>query len=143
MRGLVAAIVVCLIALTTTDPAAAQWSGTTALFNAPSQSQTLAPPTSLSASTGCVLVVLIPRVTLTWTASTSTFTASYDILRSTVSGGPYTQVGSAAGAATTTFTDSASLGLNITYFYVVRARLTNWVSTSTAQVSAKTPVVCL
>ena len=87
--------------------------------------------------------VLIPRVTLNWTASASTFTASYDILRSTTSGGPYSQVGSATGAATTTFTDTATLGLNNTYYYVVRARLTNWASTPTPQVSATTPVACL
>ena len=88
-------------------------------------------------------IVLIPRVTLTWTPSPSVFAAGYDILRSTVSGGPYSQVGSASGGATTTFTDSASLGLNITYFYVIRARRTNWLSTQTTQVSAKTPLLCL
>jgi len=137
------AILAFLAALTTgAAPAAAQWSAT---GNGPTSSGalTLAAPSGLSAAAGCVAIVLIPRVTLTWTASPSTFTAGYDILRSTVSGGPYSQVGTASGGATTTFADSASLGLNITYFYVIRARRTNWISAQTTQVSVKTPLLCL
>ena len=123
-------------------PAAAQWSAA-ATGSSNARAANLAPPTGLSAAVGCVAIILLPRVTLTWTASPSTFAAGYDILRSTVSGGPYSQVGTASGGATTTFADTASLGFNITYFYVIRARITNWVSATTTQVSAKTPLLCL
>lgn len=143
MRRIAASVVACVTMSTAnTTSAAAQWSATTTL-STDSHALTLAPPSALSASVGCLAVVLLPRVTLTWTASPSTFTAGYDILRSTVSGGPYTQVGSASGGATTTFTDSASLGLNITYYYVIRGRRSNWISAQTAQISAKTPLICL
>jgi len=143
MRRIATGVVLCAAALTVTAaPAAAQWSAA-APVSTNASALTLAAPSGLSAAAGCVAVVLIPRVTLTWTPSPSAFTAGYDILRSTVSGGPYSQVGSASGGATATFTDSASLGLNITYFYVIRARRTNWLSPQTAQVSVKTPLVCL
>ena len=143
LRRVVVGMVVCVAAMTIgVMPAAAQWSATGSVATN-SRALTLAAPSGLSGAAGCVAIVLIPRVTLTWTASPSPFTAGYDILRSTVSGGPYSQVGTASGGATTTFTDSASLGLNITYFYVIRARRTNWLSAQTAQVSVKTPLVCL
>jgi cellulose 1,4-beta-cellobiosidase len=141
MRLLAAVVVTCLTMATTTDPVAAQWSATSTTFTTQTQASTLAPPTSLSASPGCVLIT-IPLVTLNWTASGSTFTASYDILRSTTSGGPYSQIGSATGGATTTYTDSGSLLPLTTYHYVIRARLTNWLSTTTTQVSATTPLTC-
>jgi len=141
-RPLVCLLVGASLLAVDAAPVAAQWSAS-ATGSSNARATNLAPPTALSAAVGCVAIILIPRVTLTWTASPSTFAAGYDILRSTVSGGPYSQVGTASGGATTTFADTASLGLNITYFYVIRARRTNWVSATTSQVSAKTPLVCL
>jgi hypothetical protein len=65
-------------------------------------------PASLTATAGS------GSVALAWTAVTGA--SQYHVLRSTTSGGPYTQVGVATG---TTFTDT---GLSTgTYFYVVRA----------------------
>jgi hypothetical protein len=69
-----------------------------------------AAPASLTATAGT------GSVALSWAAVSGA--GEYHVLRSTVSGGPYTQVGVASGASTS-FTDS---GLAAgTYFYVVRA----------------------
>ena len=61
----------------------------------------------------------VHSVVLNWTASTSPNISSYDIYRSTTSGGSYTQIGSVT-APTTTFTDS-SVTDGVTYYYVATA----------------------
>jgi hypothetical protein len=68
-----------------------------------------AAPASLTATAGA------GSVALSWAAVTGA--SEYHVLRSTVTGGPYTQVGVATG---TTFTDTGLTG-GTTYFYVVRA----------------------
>jgi len=68
-----------------------------------------AAPASLTATPGAT------SVALSWAAVAGA--TEYHVERSTVSGGPYTQIGTAAG---TTFTDTAVTG-GTTYFYVVRA----------------------
>ncbi|HEV7505311.1 MAG TPA: hypothetical protein VGS07_10400 [Thermoanaerobaculia bacterium] len=68
-----------------------------------------AAPASLTATAGS------GSVALSWAAVTGA--AEYHVLRSTVTGGPYTQVAVATG---TTFTDTGLTG-GTTYFYVVRA----------------------
>lgn len=55
-------------------------------------------------------------VSVSWTASTTAGVTSYNVYRSTVSGGPYTRAGN---ATSTSFTDSVRGGA--TYFYVVTA----------------------
>ena len=55
------------------------------------------------------------QINLSWTASAGA--TSYNILRSTTSGGPYTLVGT---SATTSFSDTG-LTCNTAYFYVVQA----------------------
>ena len=102
---------------------------------------TLAAPSGLSATGGCN-GLLQPRVSLSWTASPSTFADGYDIRRSLVSGGPYTTVAHVNGRTTTTYND-APLTLNTTYYYVVRATAGGWTSANTAQKSATTPLVCV
>jgi hypothetical protein len=87
---------------------------------------TLAPGTGLSAVNAGA-----NGITLTWTASTSNFEDGYEILRGTVSGGPYTEV--ATTGLVLTYTDPVPVG---TYFYVVRATGGNWTSINSAQASA-------
>lgn len=70
----------------------------------------LPPPTNLTATNGPNVV------SLAWTASAGA--ASYTILRSTTSGGPYTSI--ATGVAGTTYDDLTAANPN-TYFYVVYA----------------------
>jgi Abnormal spindle-like microcephaly-assoc'd, ASPM-SPD-2-Hydin len=54
-------------------------------------------------------------VNLSWTPSASSGVSGYDVYRSTVSGGPYTRIGS---ASTVDYTD-ASVQAHTEYFYVV------------------------
>ncbi len=69
-----------------------------------------AAPTGLSATT-----VSASQINLSWTAVAGA--TSYNVYRSTVSGGPYTLAGS---SATTSF-NNTGLACNTAYFYVVRA----------------------
>ena len=71
------------------------------------------------------------KINLSWTAASGA--ASYRVYRATVSGGPYTKVG------TTTSTSFANTGLtaNTKYYYVVRA-FKDCESASSTQVSATT-----
>ncbi|HEY2290629.1 MAG TPA: fibronectin type III domain-containing protein [Thermoanaerobaculia bacterium] len=73
-------------------------------------------------------------LTVSWTASSGA--TSYKILRSTTSGGPYTQVGT---STTTSFADSG-LTCNTTYFYVVTASNGTCDSGNSAQGSGTTSV---
>jgi fibronectin type 3 domain-containing protein/regulation of enolase protein 1 (concanavalin A-like superfamily) len=81
-------------------------------------------PVGLTATAG------VEQVTLNWQASSNT--ASYNIGRSTVSGGPYTIVGSTSG---TNYTDRDLAG-RTTYYYVVIAVTPGSQSGNSAQVSA-------
>ena len=83
-----------------------------------------ATPTGLTATPGNLQVVL------NWNASTGA--TSYNVSRSTTSGGPYTKL---ASPAATAFTD-ATVSNGTTYYYVVAAVNAYGASTNTAQVSA-------
>ncbi|BCX48631.1 hypothetical protein HAHE_25390 [Haloferula helveola] len=83
--------------------------------------------------TGLVATPTTEAVVLTWDESTDGDTASYEILRSLVSGGPYESLG------TTTATSYVDSGLTngVTYYYVLRALdVVGEVSASTAEVFA-------
>ncbi|MFL6233355.1 MAG: hypothetical protein ACJ76N_09500 [Thermoanaerobaculia bacterium] len=71
-------------------------------------------------------------MTVSWTAVSGA--TSYKILRSTTSGGPYTQVGT---STTTSFADSG-LTCNTSYFYVVRSSNGTCDSANSAQGSGTT-----
>lgn len=101
---------------------------------------TLQPPTDVTTDPGCDLVLLEPIVDITWTASTSEKGEGYKILRSTTSGGPYTEVGSVLDLLTTSFTDT-NVNLDTTYYYVVDTFYEQWTARS-AEVSATTPLLC-
>ncbi|MBV8195988.1 MAG: hypothetical protein JOY80_10745, partial [Candidatus Dormibacteraeota bacterium] len=70
-------------------------------------------------------------VTLTWDEQ-STWVQGYDILRSTSTSGPFTQVGSVSGAATTAYTDTSAV-YNSQYYYEVAPYYDMWNPTSSAQ----------
>lgn len=85
-----------------------------------------APP----APTGLLATAGNGRAMLSWTASTGA--TKYDVKRATVSGGPFTVIGS---PTSTTFTDTAGTN-GTTFFYVLTASNASGVSASSAQVSA-------
>lgn len=83
-----------------------------------------ATPTGLAATPGD------QQVTLTWNAASGA--VSYEVKRSTTSGGPYITVGMPNG---TTFTDTGLVN-GTTYFYVVAAENVNGQSANSAEISA-------
>jgi len=75
------------------------------------------------------------KVTLTWTAcSSGTAPITYNVLRSTVSGGSYTSI--ASGITTLTYTNTG-LTKGTTYYYVISATNCKGTSANSAQASAK------
>jgi fibronectin type 3 domain-containing protein len=61
-----------------------------------------------------------PKVTLTWTQSTSAGITGNNVYRGTVSGGPYALLTATPLAPATTYTDTTALSLT-TYYYVITA----------------------
>lgn len=74
------------------------------------------------------------QVNLSWTASSGA--TSYNVLRATASGGPYTAI--ASGVAATTYNDSG-LTPSTTYYYVVQAVNSNGTSGNSSQAVVSTP----
>lgn len=90
--------------------------------------EVLDPPTNLNVS-GPLLVK-----TLTWTATVDSRATGYIVLRSTVNGGPYTQVATVTPQTATTYVDVV-IGLG-TRYYVVQSYYGSWTSVNSNQDSA-------
>lgn len=99
----------------------------------------LAPATGVAASKTCVL--LVPAVTVSWTATTSGFAAGYRVYRRPTSGGSFTLLGTASGASTTSYTDSTVVG-GSSYVYVLHAYYASWTAPSN-EASVSVPLVCV
>ncbi len=101
----------------------------------------LQPPSGLSASPDCGL--LLYEVDLTWTATTSTWLDGYQVLMSTSESGSYDVVPlPLAGDPKATTRTIDGLSASTTYWFVVRATKGGW-RAATAPVSATTSAVCL
>jgi hypothetical protein len=88
---------------------------------------TLAPPTGLTAVGGT-------NAALAWTITNDAYATGYQVHRATVSGGPYSQVGTVTPLTATATTDT--LVASGTYYYVLRSYFQNWVSVDSNQASA-------
>ena len=125
----------------TAVPAAAGWNDSTSSASMSVSSGSLAPPTSPSAVASCVgTIVKLPRVTVSWTATASTYATGYAILRLTA--GSYVQIGTVSGRTTTSYVDS-TVSLATSYTYKVRATYGNWYAQTTGSASATTATLCL
>ena len=98
---------------------------------------TLQPPTNPATAHGPCTTGVSASITVSWTATTSTWADGYEILGSLVSGGPYVAVGTVSGVNTTSYTVT-NLSFLTTYHYVVKATKGNWRSAATSQVSRTT-----
>ncbi|MDO9444526.1 MAG: fibronectin type III domain-containing protein [Dehalococcoidia bacterium] len=92
---------------------------------------TVQPPASL-----VVLDQQQTSVDLQWTASGTAFVTGYEVYRSDTPAGARVLVG-AVGAGTLTLTDG-TLAPGTTYYFVVRAIASGWVSAESMQVMATT-----
>lgn len=138
--GVIAAVTIAALASAGTGVTLARYTDTASVGSNTFTTATLQPPTGLGASAGCNLVN--PKVTLTWTATTSTYADGYDVYRSTTNGGPYSSIAHVTGRATTTYTDT-SVNLNKTYYYVLKSTAFSWTSANSGQASTTTPLICL
>ena len=87
---------------------------------------TLDPPTGLTATGGST-------ASLDWTTTVDTYASGHRVLRSTTTGGPYSQITEVTPRTTTTYTDSPADG---TYYYVLRSYFQNWESANSNEDSA-------
>jgi cellulose 1,4-beta-cellobiosidase len=101
---------------------------------------TLEPATGLGATAACDGPGTA-KVTLSWTATASSFADGSDVYRGSASGGPYTNIAHVTGRTTTTFADTG-LTQTTTYYYVIQATANSWTSVNTAQAQATTPTGC-
>jgi fibronectin type 3 domain-containing protein len=81
-------------------------------------SQASGTPAGLTAPTNLIATAGNAQVSLTWTASTGA--VSYNVKRSTTSGGPYTTISTSGAVTTTNYTDSTAVNGTV-YYYVVSA----------------------
>jgi hypothetical protein len=88
---------------------------------------TLQPPTGLAATGGT-------SATLAWTPSSDEYASGYHVLRSTSSGGTYSEVGTATPVSATGYVDSPTI--DGTYWYQARTAAQNWLSAAAGPVSA-------
>jgi hypothetical protein len=95
---------------------------------------TLDPPTGLTAS------VVGNDIRLDWTPTADTYASGYKVLRSTTSGGPYTEIGTATPYTATTHTDTCP-GSG-TFYYVFRSYYENWESTNSNEASTSVSGIC-
>lgn len=101
----------------------------------------LSAPTGLSASGGCSGgLPKLPRVTLSWTATTTPFATGYDVYRG-IGAGSQTLLTTLSPRTVTSYVDSAVL-VATSYSYSVRTRYLSW-SKASSTASATTPVLCL
>lgn len=123
------AVLVALMIAVAVSVATASWALASFLDGATAtatlSTDTLAPPSNLNAG-----LCLVGAVTLSWTATPSTWADGYEIRWGTTSGGPYTTGSATSVLPTTTVT---GLSLLTTYYFVVRAYDGNWRSAATAQ----------
>ena len=113
--------------------------GDSASASAAFTTTTLAAPTGLTATAGCVGLAAA-KVTLGWTASASTFATGYDVYRA-VGAGPSTFLASVSPRTTVAYVDT-SVALLTSYTYTVKTRFASW-SKASVTASATTAAVCL
>jgi len=90
--------------------------------------ETLDPPTSLSAAAALLL-----RVNLSWTATVDIRATGYQVYRGTANGGPYSLITTISPGTTTTYQDTVPLPGQ--YYYVLKTSFGSWTSVNSNQAS--------
>jgi len=118
-------------------PSAAMFTETIAVGGNVFNADTLDPPTNLAGTPATT----DGAVDLGWTATVDTYASGHRLFRSTVSGGPYSQIAEVSPRTTTAYQDSGLFD-GKTYYYVGQSYAgTNWVSVDSAEAVAAAPGV--
>ena len=136
MRAAVSVVVTAAV-LAVATPAIAAFQDS-AVATATHTTTQLDAPTGLTATAGCNGI--LPKVTLGWTATATTFATGYDIYRA-IGAGPSTLLTSVSPRTTVAYVDNAVLLLT-TYHYIVKTRYAAWTKAS-ATANATTAGVCV
>jgi len=121
-----ALVALSLLIMATALSVYAVWTGSPSVTPNNFATDTLNPPTSLTAGGGA-------NVSLNWTATVDTYATGHRVLRGTAAGGPYTQIAELTPRTNITYTDGPAVG---TYYYVVRAFNQNWESVNGNEATA-------
>ena len=84
---------------------------------------TLDPPTNVAGTSGT-------SATVGWTQTVDSYADGYRVLRSSTSGGPYTQVAQVTPVSANSYVDAAAEGR---YYYVTRAFAEGWESANSGE----------
>jgi hypothetical protein len=101
----------------------------------------LLPPSGVQATPSCQAILLVPEVSLSWTASPTTRVTGYEILRGT-SKTSLSPIASVSGRTTVAYPDKTVSGFGSTYWYEVEA-VAGGSTAASGPVSATTPTLCL
>ena len=140
-RGLTVAVLVPLLVVAAAGTA---WSAfrAPATVSMPVTTAVVAPPTGVSAVEACVKgkgkSAGTSSITVTWTPSSSSFVASYTILRAD-NGGPPAVV---ATGVTGSSWDDTGIAKKTTYDYTVQAVYRSWTAGSAAPATVTTAAFC-
>lgn len=132
-RALMASALVVFLG---TPSALAAWQDSSSA-SLPVATGSLAAATSLTATAGCTVVV--PKVTLSWTATTSTQATGYRVYRRT-GAGSYSLIATVAGRTSNGYLNTP-VSTSTSYTYYVQAYVGAWTADS-ATASVTTPLLC-
>lgn len=120
------ALLAAVVALVASGAALALFSAAASVAANQLTTDTLDPPTGLSATGGS-------SITLQWTPTTDAYATGYRVLRAAASGGPYVEVAQVTPQTTSSYSETPSPG---TYYYVLETYHESWTSSRTSEVSA-------
>ena len=123
-----------MIALLSVGGAYAIWTNVFNNTNNAFSTDTLDPPTSLTAS------VSGSAIRLDWTATVDTYATGYKVLRSTTQGSGYSQIDTVTPRTATSYTDN-TVTAGIRYYYVLRSYYQNWQSANSNEANSAVPEV--
>lgn len=141
--GLIVATALAGVAVAGSAAALAEFaSGTPAESHAVSTA-VLQPPTSPAVAHGSCTPAVRSSVVVSWTPTSSTWADGYVLSRATALSGPYTDIATVSGRATSSYVNTP-LPFSTTFHYRVRATKQAWRSANTATVSITTKsLLCL
>jgi signal peptidase len=135
MVALVGLAGVACFSLLAVSPAGALYTGASSVADNSFATKDVVPPSNVTATFDCGTLGLGKGIRVEWDGVSGA--DSYEVARSTESGGPYTTIAT-VDASSTSYMDN-DVNNDTTYYYVVRTVDGDWTSENSAQASETTP----